>query len=93
MPASSKHEQELYQLILRCQTSAEMEALFDDLLTPQERHAIAERLQIIRGLVQGRTQRELAEALGTSIATVTRGSRVVQFGKVPWQKLLRMKKG
>lgn len=65
-----------------------MEALLEDLLTPQELSSVAERFQILQALVRGIPQREIAESLNTSIGKITRGSRVVQYGKLDWEKLV-----
>jgi Trp operon repressor len=79
---------ELYKLILTLQTTKELEALLSDLLTPQEIVSVAERLQIIKALLYGKTQRDIANGLKTSIGKVTRGSRIFQFGKSDWKKIL-----
>ncbi len=46
-----------------------------DLLTPQEYAEIVKRWQIVKLLAQGIPQRQIAQELGVSIATITRGSR------------------
>ena len=49
--------------------------LLDALLTLEEQRALADRCLIFQGLLkQENTQRELAQSLGVSIATITRGS-------------------
>ena len=52
----------------------------EDLLTPAEIVTIAERIQILRMLRAGKTQRAIAQELGISITTVTRGSKSFQKG-------------
>lgn len=49
--------------------------LLNALLTSAELHDIALRLEILKRLKKGDTQRSIAESLGVGIATVTRGSR------------------
>ncbi len=58
-----------------------------DLLTPQELISISERLHIVKALVQGIPQRTIAHTLHVSIGKITRGSRVVKYGKTDWEKL------
>jgi len=50
------------------------------ILTPQELEAIPKRLEIVKMLKQGVSQREIADKLGLGIATVTRGSRELKKG-------------
>lgn len=80
MKLPSKHYRELYQLFAAVKGEKEMEKLMNDLLTPQELVAIAERVQILKQLRLGKPQRQIAADLGVSISTITRGSRVSQFG-------------
>lgn len=87
MKLPQKHLLELTRL-LSSKTPQELEALLGDLLTPQELLSLAERWQILQALVKGMPQREIADTLNTSIGKITRGSRVVQFGKVNWKKVV-----
>jgi TrpR family trp operon transcriptional repressor len=67
--------------------------LLGDLLigitTESERVAIAHRLQIIRKLIDGKSQLEIAEEMSVGVATVTRGSKELAQGRF---KVLRNKK-
>ena len=85
------HLQALYRLLLTSKTPEDTRLLLEDLLTPQELESIAERVQIIQALVKGMPQREIAEKLHTSIGKITRGSRVVQYGKMDWKKIFSRK--
>ena len=58
----------------------DMAAVLDDLCTPQEIVELSERLHIFRKLKAGKTQRAIADDLGISVTTVTRGSRVLKYG-------------
>lgn len=55
-------------------------SVLEDLLTPQEVAAISERLSIMTKLQEGKSQRFIAQELGISVTTVSRGSKVLQFG-------------
>lgn len=57
-----------------------LQRLCDDLLTPAEVAAIGERWEIVKRLAAGESQRAIRDALGVSIATVSRGSRQLRYG-------------
>lgn len=59
-----------------------------DLLTPAEIETLTERWNIVKALAAGNTQRHVAESLGASITTVSRGSRQLRYGVGGFQKAL-----
>ena len=62
-----------------------LSALFDLLLTPEEKESIAMRCLIIRELLNHKqTQREIAKNLHVSIAKITRGSNEIKRMKEPF---------
>ena len=58
----------------------DLELVLADLLTPREIESIAERWEIVKRLDAGQSQREVRDALGVSVTTVSRGSRGLQYG-------------
>lgn len=58
-----------------------LEKVLLELLTEGELIEVAKRLQIIEMLEQGIPQRKIADLLGVGIATVTRGSKMLQRAK------------
>lgn len=80
MPVPSRHFHDLYKLFASIRNEKEAKMLLEDILTPQELSAIAERWQIVRGLAAGIPQRTIADNLSVSIATITRGSRMLKAG-------------
>ena len=62
-------------------------AFLQNILTPQELEEIAKRLQIFKMLMKGTPQRLIAQKLGVSIGTVSRGSRELQYGPKGVKKL------
>lgn len=58
-----------------------LQDILEDLLTPKEIAELHERIRILHLLQQGRAQRDIAAELGISVTTVSRGSRVLQYGK------------
>ncbi|MDD3861974.1 MAG: Trp family transcriptional regulator [Candidatus Gracilibacteria bacterium] len=65
--------------LLALKSAKEMEDFLKSILTPQELEAIPKRLEIVRLLKKGVSQRLIAEKLKTGIATVTRGSKELQM--------------
>ncbi|QQR54839.1 helix-turn-helix domain-containing protein [Candidatus Peregrinibacteria bacterium] len=59
----------------------ELEAILQDLLTPAELKDLDERIAIIKHLLDGETQREIAKKLKVSISKVSRGSLLLHTGK------------
>lgn len=51
-----------------------------NILTPTELDEVAKRLQIVKLLKKGISQREIAKKLDVSIGTITRGSRELKYG-------------
>jgi TrpR family trp operon transcriptional repressor len=51
------------------------------LFTPAEIVEIGERIALLKQLKQGKTQRDIAADLGISVTTVSRGSRVLKYGR------------
>lgn len=60
-------------------SNKEMEKFLTAILTPQELEVIPKRLEIVKLLKKGVSQRKIAEKLKTGIATVTRGSKELQM--------------
>ena len=59
-------------------TTEEIHQFFRVMFTPKEIDAFSQRIQILKLLCAGTSQRDIAECLGVGIATITRGSRVLQ---------------
>ena len=86
---NKKYETELVEFICQIDDKITMIEIFSNLLTPQEREELAMRLQIFKKLIRGDNQRKIAKDLGVSIATVTRGSRELKYGKPAIRKLIK----
>lgn len=80
MPSSHRSLVQLFQRAMRLSPQA-FEQFLTDMLTPQELSELQLRWEIIQQLHRGTPQREIAQSLGVGIATVTRGSRVLQTSK------------
>lgn len=71
--------EEIAQIFGSAKDSNELMWLFEDMLTPQEIVDISDRIKIIRLLKSWKTQRDIAEELGTSVTTVNRWSRILKY--------------
>lgn len=77
----NKNINELVETLLQTSSEAEMLDLLKGLLTISELEEISRRLQIVKLLKAGVSQREIAEKLQVGIATVTRGSKEIKQGR------------
>lgn len=71
---NKKHRQELIDAFCGIKDPKMMELFLNDLLTPAENEDVVKRLQIVKQLTRGISQREIAKNLKISIAKITRGS-------------------
>lgn len=74
-------------LLRAVESDSEMQKLLEAILTPSELHSLGERAEIVRGIINGKTQREISEQTGAGVATIGRGSRELKFGSGIFQKL------
>lgn len=85
----ARFDTELVNLLSKITNEAEMSKILSNLLTPQEREELILRLQIFKGLTNKISQRKLAKDLNVSLATVSRGSRELKYGKPGIAKALK----
>lgn len=58
-----------------------LEDLLVAITTPKERQELAQRVQIVKRLLNGEPQQKIAQNLGVGVATVTRGSKELAQGR------------
>ncbi|MBW3568782.1 trp operon repressor [Candidatus Parcubacteria bacterium] len=80
---------EFVDLVLAIKDRELLEDFLLGITTEAERVAIAHRLQIIKKLLDDKTQYEIAEEMGVGVATVTRGAKELAQGRF---KVLRRQK-
>lgn len=61
-------------------TPLEMKALLDDLCTPAELEAIADRWRVVPLLLEETPYREIHDRTGVSVTTIGRIARCLSFG-------------
>jgi TrpR family trp operon transcriptional repressor len=68
-----------------------IEQFLREILTPSEQKAICQRWTIVKLLHKGVSQREIASTLGTSLCSITRGSRELKNKNSAFLKILERK--
>lgn len=70
----------LLDALLAMETPAEMRAFLDDLCTPAEIEAIADRWRVVPLLLKETPYREIHDRTGVSVTTIGRIARCLAFG-------------
>ena len=78
----------LFDGILLLRTREECRAFFEDVCTIQEMRNLAQRLEAASLLERGVHYQEIAGAVGTSTATISRVSRCLQYGSGGYRTVL-----
>lgn len=68
-----------YSALQVLETKEEYAALFDDLCTPQELRAIAQRLHVAKLLNEKRIYKDIVQETGASTATVSRVNKTLNY--------------
>ncbi|MBT3538518.1 winged helix-turn-helix transcriptional regulator [Candidatus Parcubacteria bacterium] len=84
----AKYTKELTNVFAQIGDRELLDEFLKDLLTPSEYRDIVTRLQIVKMLDEGISQRDIAKRLGVSISKVTRGSRELLDKKGGFRKIL-----
>lgn len=71
---------QLVDILANTNDSKLVDDFLKGILTAQEREELPKRLEIVKQLLAGKPQAEIAESLGVGIATVTRGSKELKQG-------------
>jgi TrpR family trp operon transcriptional repressor len=72
---------DVIDLVYSIRDKALLEDFLMGLTTPQERKDLQKRIEIVRLLLQGEPQHDIAHKLGVGIATVTRASKELSQGR------------
>lgn len=70
--------QELIKVFSETKDLLEMEQLFEELFTTNEKNDFALRWRLMKDLYKGVPQREIAQELGISLCKITRGSKILK---------------
>lgn len=90
---SNKHraqvaEKALYRAIASLNTLEEVQAFFEDLCTPTERQAMADRWEVVRQIMQGIPYRTIQQNTGVSVTTIGRVARCFSLGAGGYKLIL-----
>lgn len=81
MASSSKHAQDqLFTAISKIKSTAEAKAFLNDLCTPNELQAMADRWIVVAHVKAGKSYREIHRETGVSLTTIGRVARCLSFG-------------
>lgn len=69
----------LYEAVLTLKTPEECRAFFEDLCTPQELKAMAQRIEVAKMLDDGKNYKEITEKTHASTATISRVNKTITY--------------
>ena len=69
----------LYKAVLTLKDEKECAAFFEDLCTPQELNAIAQRLHVACMLVEGNVYNQIVDVTGASTTTISRVNKTLKY--------------
>jgi len=81
-------KKEIFDIFTKLESAKEAEKFLKDILTDKELEEVSKRWELIKGLYEGKSQRKVKEEVGVSIATVTRGSQMLQHGSGGFSDML-----
>lgn len=77
---TEESEHQLYEAIAAIRTADEAKKFFEDLCTPTERQAMADRWFVVEPVKQGIPYRSIYEETGVSVTTIGRVARCLSLG-------------
>ncbi len=77
----------LYDAINSLKTPLEVEDFLQDLLSRHEIDDLTDRWEIVKALLEGKTQRDIRDELGVSISKISRGSTTIKYGAGAFKKV------
>ena len=77
---TEESEHRLYEAIVQLKNSDEAKKFFEDLCTPTERQAMADRWLVVEPVKEGTPYRTIYEETGVSVTTIGRVARCLSHG-------------
>lgn len=81
---------DLFKTILKIDSLENCYRFFEDLCTVKEIHAMSQRFEVARLLLQKKTYSEIEQSTGASTATISRINRTLQYGADGYQRVLAL---
>ena len=86
----SPEADDLFKAIMRIDNLENCYRFFEDLCTVKEIHAMAQRFEVARLLLQKKTYSEIEDSTGASTATISRINRTLQYGADGYKRILAL---
>ncbi|MDD7408993.1 MAG: YerC/YecD family TrpR-related protein [Anaerovoracaceae bacterium] len=84
----SDETDELFSSILTLDSLEDCYRFFEDLCTVKEIHAMAQRFEVAKLLIEHRTYSEIESETGASTATISRINRTLQYGADGYRRVI-----
>ena len=84
---------DFFKAIITLKTEKECEMFFDDICTIQELEAIAQRFEVAKLLVEGKSYVDINKETGASTATISRVSKCINYGEGGYKTAIRRLRG
>ena len=84
---------DFFKAIISLKTEKECEMFFDDICTIQELEAIAQRFEVAKLLVEGKSYVDINKETGASTATICRVSKCINYGEGGYKTAIRRSRG
>ncbi|MBN9288825.1 MAG: hypothetical protein BGO43_13955 [Gammaproteobacteria bacterium 39-13] len=78
--STEESEHQLYEAIASLRSVEEAKKFFEDLCTPTERQAMADRWRVVEPIKAGEAYRAIHEKTGVSVTTIGRVARCLTLG-------------
>ena len=84
---------DFFKAIITLKTEKECDMFFDDICTIQELEAIAQRFEVAKLLVEGKSYVDINKETGASTATICRVSKCINYGEGGYKTAIRRLRG
>lgn len=94
LPSQDESVKELYNAVIHLQNTDEAYRFFEDLLTINEIHSMAQRFHVALMLSDGEKYNDIVKMTGASTATISRVNKCLIYGTGGYQQVIdKIKEG